>query len=93
MVDVLVKQEQEKKKPGRRRKLSVQDSNMICGYACVSTDDQDTAAQERALKAAGAEVVFLECASGRRWKRLNSMSPQPKATCGVHSGEGPRKIQ
>ena len=42
---------------------------MIFGYARVSTDDQDTAAQERALKNAGAEIVFLERASGGRWDR------------------------
>ena len=42
---------------------------MIFGYARVSTDDQDTAAQERALKNAGADIVFLERASGGRWDR------------------------
>jgi DNA invertase Pin-like site-specific DNA recombinase len=42
---------------------------MIFGYARVSTDDQDTAAQERALKSAGAEIVFLERTSGGRWDR------------------------
>ena len=36
----------------------------LIGYARVSTDAQDTAAQERALKAAGCDRVHLEQASG-----------------------------
>ena len=42
---------------------------MVFGYARVSTDDQDTNAQERSLKAAGATTVFTERASGGRWDR------------------------
>jgi DNA invertase Pin-like site-specific DNA recombinase len=42
---------------------------MLIGYARVSTDDQDTAAQVAALKAARCERVFREKASGGRWDR------------------------
>jgi DNA invertase Pin-like site-specific DNA recombinase len=42
---------------------------MKIGYARVSTKDQDTAAQEESLKAAGCEKVFKETASGGRWNR------------------------
>ena len=42
---------------------------MRLGYARVSTLDQDTAAQLRALKAADCDRVFQEKASGGRWER------------------------
>ena len=42
---------------------------MQIGYARVSTDDQDTAAQVAALKAAGCERIYREKASGGRWDR------------------------
>ena len=42
---------------------------MLIGYARVSTDDQDTAAQVAALTAAGCERIFHEKASGGRWNR------------------------
>lgn len=42
---------------------------MEIGYARVSTGDQDTAAQIKALQAAGVEKVYTEHASGGRWNR------------------------
>ena len=43
---------------------------MLIGYARVSkADDQDTAAQVKALKAAGCKRIFEEHASGSRWDR------------------------
>lgn len=42
---------------------------MLIGYARVSTQDQDTAAQIAALKKTGCELVFQEKASGGRWER------------------------
>lgn len=42
---------------------------MKIGYARVSTQDQDTAAQIKALRAAGCEKIFQEKGSGARWER------------------------
>jgi len=42
---------------------------MLLGYARVSTQDQDTAAQIAALKDSGCELIFQEKASGGRWDR------------------------
>ena len=42
---------------------------MQIGYARVSTDDQDNAAQVAALKSAGCERIYREKASGGRWDR------------------------
>ena len=42
---------------------------MLIGYARVSTDEQDTAAQVAALHAAGCERIFRETASDGRWNR------------------------
>jgi DNA invertase Pin-like site-specific DNA recombinase len=42
---------------------------MLIGYARVSTQDQDNAAQISALKSAGCELIFEEKASSGRWER------------------------
>ena len=42
---------------------------MLLGYARVSTQDQDSASQIAALKAAGCDFIFQETASGGRWDR------------------------
>ena len=42
---------------------------MQIGYARVSTDDQDNAAQVAALKTAGCERIYKEKDSGGRWDR------------------------
>src|SRR3981081_1379189 len=43
---------------------------LTLGYARVSTNEADTAAQVSALKSAGCEKIFREKASGGRWDRL-----------------------
>ena len=56
---------------------------MLLGYARVSkADDQDTAAQVGALRAAGCKRVFEEKASGGRWDRpeLHRLLDQPGQT-------------
>ena len=44
----------------------------MVGYARVSTDDQNTAAQVAVLKDAGCERTFREKACGGHWDRPNS---------------------
>ena len=56
---------------------------MLIGYARVSKgDEQSTAPQLRALKAAGVEKTFQEQASGGRWDRpeLHRMLDQLRDT-------------
>lgn len=42
---------------------------MLIGYARVSSTDQDSAAQVRAMELAGCERIYQETASGGRWDR------------------------
>src|SRR5215467_10251934 len=42
---------------------------MLIGYARVSTNEQETATQVAALKAAGSERIYREKDSGGRWDR------------------------
>lgn len=44
-------------------------ATMLIGYARVSTQDQNAAAQVAALELAGCELLFQEKASGGRWDR------------------------
>jgi DNA invertase Pin-like site-specific DNA recombinase len=56
------------------------------GYARVSTNEQDTAAQVSALKSAGCEKIFREEASGGRWDQpeLNRLLDQlRKSACRI----------
>jgi len=49
--------------------MPVQNNGMIRGYARVSTDGQSVDAQIEQLRAAGAEAVFQEVASGKKGNR------------------------
>jgi len=48
---------------------------MLIGYARVSSNEQDTAAQVAALKAAKCERIYREQASGGRWDRPELQRP------------------
>ena len=54
---------------------------MRFGYVRVSTDNQDTAAQVAALKAAKCDQIFREKAPGGRWDRpeLHRLLASPSA--------------
>ena len=57
---------------------------MIYGYARVSTDGQSVDAQVKQLRAAGADQVFRETASGARPIARNYAArsrSSPRATC------------
>jgi DNA invertase Pin-like site-specific DNA recombinase len=53
---------------------------MIYGYARVSTDGQSVSAQVAQLRAAGAETVFREVASGAKTDRRPTLGRKPKLT-------------
>jgi DNA invertase Pin-like site-specific DNA recombinase len=48
---------------------------MLIGYARVSSNEQDTAAQVAALKAAKCARIYREQASGGRWDRPELQRP------------------
>jgi DNA invertase Pin-like site-specific DNA recombinase len=56
---------------------------MICSYARVSTDGQSVAAQVAALRAAGANKVFREVASGAQAERVGL----GRAIAALHAGD------
>lgn len=56
---------------------------MLIGYARVSTDEQDTAAQKEELKAAGCTRIFQDIASGANRERPNLA----KALASVRAGD------
>jgi len=50
---------------------------MLIGYARVSSNEQDTAAQVAALKAAKCERIYREQASAGRWDRPELQTGSP----------------
>jgi DNA invertase Pin-like site-specific DNA recombinase len=52
---------------------------MIYGYARVSTHGQSVDAQVKQLRAAGAEKIFKETASGAKTDRPRAVATRPRA--------------
>ena len=58
---------------------------MIYGYARVSTDGQSVDAQVKQLRAAGAEKIFKETASGAKTDRAQLRAALKKIRRGRHA--------
>ena len=71
---------------------------MIEGYARVSTDGQSLDAQVKRLRAAGAEEVWRETASGAKSDRvqlrriLAQLGPAAKARCNIARSRMPETV-
>ena len=64
---------------------------MIFGYARVSTDGQSVDAQVKALRAAGAEKIFRETASGAKTDRAQLRRAIARTRRGRHAfSDAPR---
>jgi DNA invertase Pin-like site-specific DNA recombinase len=67
----------------------------MLGYARLSTNERDTAAQVSALKSAGCEKIFREKASRGRWDRpeLRRLLDQLRTIANVTPGKGNVVVQ